>query len=149
MNPITREILERFDESDAYEYPSDFHSEELEQRAYKVAQLLQKSDLKLTFEGSVSIQDASFSVSILLHDFGEDTPLLRQIPEIRFSNFGYLATIRFQNQLPEEVNDWIRTILETNDFTYLPETDLDFPYDGTMKDKSIYSSWWHRYFDWI
>ncbi len=149
MNPMTREILERFDEVGAYEYPSGFDSEKLEQKAYNVGQMLQKLHINLTFECSPHIQDASFSVSIVLQDFEAVHSSFSQTPEIRFSNYGNLVTILFHNQLPEEVIDGIRTILNANDFTYLPETELDFPYDGTMKDKSIFSTWWHRYFDWI
>lgn len=149
MKPSTRQILERFDEPGAYEFHSAFRYPEMEARAKQVARNLESKGIRLTFEGAVHNQDASFSVALLLHDYELITEQVIIQPTIRFSNFGNLATVTFSERIPDSGMKQFIHELEACGFTHVPAEELDCDYDGVMEDKKTFSSWWIRYFDWI
>lgn len=149
MKTSTREILERYDEPGAYEFPRAFRYPELEARATEVAHRLIAIGQRVTIEGAAHNQDASFSVAILLHNYEKSVDRLLYQPNIRFSNFGNLVSVTWDEQIPETDLKRIVQELEACGFTFIPESELDCDYDGIMTDKKTFSSWWIRYFDWI
>ena len=149
MKPSTRELLERYDEFGAYEFHSAFRYPETEARAKEVARQLEANGYRITFEGAVYNQDASFSVALLLHNYEKSVSQLLYQPCVRFSNFGNLVSITWSRQVPESDLAGIIRELEKCGFIYISELELDCDYDGIMADKKTFISWWIRYFDWL
>jgi hypothetical protein len=149
MESKLRNVLLKYDELGAYEFPSSFNYFELEERTTRVATQLHLDGTRITCEGAAYNQDASFSIAILLHDFQKETPRGLATPSIRFSNFGNLTSLTWSDQIPKEALAKLIQILESHDFTFLPEQDLQKPYDGIMNDRKTFCSWWVRYFDWL
>ncbi len=149
MTTQIREILTRFDELGAYEFPRQFRYSELRCKTERVFALVARLGLRITLEGAEHNQDASFSIAILLHDFERLTPTGLFRPVIRFSNFGNLATITATEFIHESTIEKIVEILDANGFIYLSANELDADYDGVMQDRTTYKSWWIRYFDWL
>ncbi|MDG9929669.1 MULTISPECIES: hypothetical protein [unclassified Pseudomonas] len=149
MKPSTRQLLERYDELGSYEFHSAFDYPDMEARANEVARRLETNGNRLTFEGAIYNQDASFSIAILLHDYERAEDRLTHCPTIRFSNFGNLVSLTWSELLPG--SDLERTVqeLEACGFTFIPEAELSGAYDGVMPDRKLFDSWWTRYFDWI
>ncbi len=149
MKPDVRQLLERYDEPGSYEFHSEFDYPEMEARAGEVARRLEASGARLTFEGALYNQDASFSIAILLHDYERAEDRLTHCPTLRFSNFGNLVSITWSERLPVPDLESIVQALEDCGFTFVPEKALSGPYDGVMTDRKLFDSWWTRYFDWI
>jgi hypothetical protein len=144
----TRQLLGRFDEPDAYEFPKEFDYETLEKRAAIVDRRLNEElGERTTFENALHNQDASFSVAVCLngHERSDDQRLY--LPCVRFSNFGNLVTVTCPELVPSERLKSIIQILKAEGFTFVPQDELDCPYDGVMTGK--FESWWIRYFDWL
>jgi hypothetical protein len=109
------------------------------------------------------IQDASFGFDLklpkeLYHE-PSDSHMKREFGivaaincAVRFSNFGLLTTICFEEQCNEDVVIGIKEDLTAEGFIYLPSDALDIEYDGAFeafKSHDGYSTWWIRYFDYI
>ncbi len=149
MKPGTRQILERYDEQGCYEFHSDFRYPETEEKANRVARRLEALGIRLTFEGAIYNQDASFSVALLLHSYEQRKDDMLYLPSVRFSNFGNLVSIMWSQQIPEIDLKHIVDELGNLGLTFVPEAELDCTYDGVMSDNDTFRSWWIRYFDWI
>jgi hypothetical protein len=149
MSPSIRELLHRFDEAGAYEFPSQFDYPDLERRARAVLADLESAGLEGKFEGAVHNQDASFSVAILLLSFQQSQGNMQWGPTLRFSNFGNLVTVTFAEELPELILPQLLESIQRHGFTYVSADELDCPYDGVMSNRSTFRSWWVRYFDWL
>lgn len=149
MKPSTREILERYDEFGAYEFPGEFRYPEMEARAKEVARQLEAKGHRITFEDALYNQDASFSVALVLHTYEELLNRLLPQPTVRLSNFGNLASVAGSGQVPESDLNVIVQELEKGGFIYISESELDCDYDGVMSDKKFIRTWWIRYFDWL
>jgi hypothetical protein len=149
MNQDLKTLLHKFDEDGAYEFPVNFDYETLEIMARAVENHLVSSGLKTTFEGAVYNQDASFSIAIILDDYKKVSSSAVQLPVIRFSNFGFMATLTYIDFMPENISKLIIDVLIKNKFMYVPCDDLKVEYDGVMNDKRTFSTWWIRYFDWL
>lgn len=149
MNPEIRLKLQKYDELGSYEFPRDFNYFELEVMAKKVDAAIRETGLKTTFEGAVYNQDASFSIAIILDDYKVVSNNVFHLPTIRFSNFGFLTSLTGKEMIPIEKQGAIVKILLESGFDYIPDNELDSPYDGVMEDKKTFSTWWIRYFDWL
>ena len=150
MNPETKELLRRFDEPGAFEFPTNFDYPDLERRAKLVYADADEFGIRVGFEGAVYNQDASFSIAILLHDYERKDAMGIFQPTVRFSNFGNLATMTWIDQIPDATREVIRASLDRHGFTYVYADELDCEYDGIMSErKDVFRTWWIRYFDWI
>ena len=157
-----REILLRFDEVGAWERPKSMDYRALRKSVEQVSKRLGvRFGLQFTLDDQ--IQDASFGFDLRLPRelYSEPSPrsMKREfgivagiICAVRFSNFGRLATICFEEQCNERVAMGIKEDLSTEGFIYLPSRELDIQYDGAFdafKADPSYSTWWIRYFDYI
>lgn len=150
MRPEIKDLLLRFDEAGAYEFPSGFDYPELDRRARMVFSDIEKSGVQVGFEDAVHNQDASFSVSVVLHGFDRIEELTRYQAAVRFSNFGNLASVTFADQIPKLTMDEIKKSLLRHGFIFVCADELDCDYDGVMTDKeNTFQTWWIRYFDWL
>ena len=150
MTPETKKLMERFDEPGTYEFPGAFDYPDLERRAKRVYGDIENLGIRVGFEGAAHNQDASFSISILLHDYERrDSTAIIQ-PTIRFSNFGNLVTLTWMDEIPETTVAEVRASLGRHGFTYVSGAELDCDYDGIMAEKKdCFRTWWIRYFDWL
>jgi hypothetical protein len=150
VSPETRNLLCRFDEPGAYEFPTGFDYSDLEQRAKLVYEDIRSFGIQAKFEGAAYNQDASFSVAILLQSFERKEAAALYQPTVRFSNFGNLATVTWLDQISEPARVAIRTSLGGHGFTYVGADELDCEYDGVMAErKALFPTWWIRYFDYL
>lgn len=150
MNSETKDLLRRFDEPGAFEFPTRFDYPDLERRAKLVYADIEGLGIRIGFEGAVYNQDASFSIAILLHDYEREDAMGLYQPTVRFSNFGNLSTMTWIDQIPDATREVIRASLDRHGFTYVCADELDCEYDGTMAErKDIFNTWWIRYFDWL
>lgn len=150
MSPETKELLRRFDEPGAYEFPAIFDYPELERRASLVRDDLELLGVRVGFEDAIHNQDASFSIALLLHGFERSEASAVYQPTVRFSNFGNLATITWNDLISGEVIGEIRNSLRKHGFSFVDANELDCDYDGVMLDKmDTFRTWWIRYFDWL
>ena len=149
MSPATKEILSRFDEPGAYEFPSKFDYVDLERRAKMVCADVEAAGVHVSFEGAAHNQDASFSIAIPLHTYEKKEGTMLFQATVRFSNFGSLATITWSEYLPEKILVLVRASLARHGFVYVPADELDCDYDGVMPEKQVFHTWWTRYFDWL
>lgn len=150
MRPETKQLLCRFDEPGAFEFPKGFDYPELEERAMLVCEDIRRSGTQADFEGAVHNQDASFSIAILLRSFERQAAKTIYQPCVRFSNFGNLATMTWIDQISDAVRIEIRASLGRHGFNYVCADELDCDYDGVMADrKDVFRTWWIRYFDWL
>ena len=150
MRKHEKELLQAADEAGCFERPSFFDPGALEAAAHGVAARLE-IDLGYTvrLEGAKHHQDASFGVAILLVDFEETDSFSRCIPSILCSNFGRLATLTFEDQVPAEDHGSLRRILVGQGFDYISEHSLEATYDGVMAGDPRLPTWRARYFDWL
>ena len=149
MTPETKNLLLKFDEDHAWEFPSDFDEKDIERRARKVHTELGVGFGELRFEDWMHNQDASFGLAVILKSYERKTPHAIYQPAIRFSNFGNLATFTLGELLPKDARKNIIDCLGKNGFIYVDAHELDAPYDGVMAPKDSISTWWVRYFDWL
>lgn len=150
MDSKYRQLLESFDEAGAYEFPSEFDYTALENDALDIERAIHAQyGLSTIFEGMTHNQDASFSIAIILSDHIQEDDRAIYRPSILFSNFGRLTTISWPELLPEQLPKKIISVLDENEFHYIPAEVMDAGYDGVMADDGTFHSWWHRYFDWI
>ncbi len=150
MTESIRQILRRFDEVDTYEFPADFDYKHLEQRAIRVESRIQKAlKEKTRFEGAVHNQDASFSIAIIFsgRERAEGGGILQ--PALRFSNFGGMANLGWEEFFNRSELEIIRDILADEGFIYIPSNYLEEEYDGVMAGNQDFRTWRIRYFDWI
>lgn len=147
MTPEIKELLSKFDEPGAYEFPSGFDYERLERKARNVAIRLERElGEGITFAGAEHNQDATFCIEILLRSYQLEDSRGWIKPCLRFSNFGDLVTLCWEEQIPDERVLKICQVVIDGGFHYVPSSDLDDPYDGVMAGK--FDNWWSRYFDW-
>jgi hypothetical protein len=149
MSPETKEILVRFDEAGAYEFPAGFDYDDLERRAKLVCTDLESAGTRVAFEGAGYNQDASFSITILLRDYERTLDRALHLPTVVFSNFGNLTTVTLIANFPEGLLRLILASLAQHGFLYVSAEDLDSDYDGVMMERHIFPTWWSRYFDWL
>ena len=135
------------DEERRWEFPSRFNAIDIEQRAWKVHAELCERFGDLGFDDW--IQDASFHVAIVFKPYEATTSTARRQPEVRFSNFGNLATLTFEDLLPENARHAIVESLSKHDFVFVDADELDEPYDGVMSTEGSTITWWTRYFDFL
>lgn len=148
MKPEIRKLLAKFDEPGAYEFPFGFDYERLESKARAVASKLENElDERITFAGAAHNQDASFSIEILLRSYEFEDSRGWVKPCLRFSNFGDLVTLCWEEEISNERVLTIRQVVIDGGFHYVPPSDLDESYDGVMTGK--FDNWWERYFDWL
>lgn len=149
MKTETKKLLLLYDENQAWEYPTQLDSAEIETRARKVHAELRDHFGNLGFEDWKDNQDASFGLAIIFKPFEKTTSLAIQQPVIRFSNFGNLATFILEDLLPENARQIIVESLFRNGFIFIDAKELDEPYDGVMSPNKTITTWWIRYFDWL
>jgi len=150
MTLETKQLLCRFDEPGAFEFPARFDYDDLERRATLVHEDIRSAGIQAGFEGAIHNQDASFSIAIPLHSFERVNAIAILQPTVRFSNFGNLATMTWIDQIPETARAEIRASLGKHGFNYVRADELDCDYDGIMADnKDTFRTWWNRYFDWL
>ncbi|MEM8943593.1 MAG: hypothetical protein AAGD11_00300 [Planctomycetota bacterium] len=149
MSPETKSLLLRFDEEQAWEFPSNFNARDIENRARKVFSELCEAYGKLVFEDWELHQDASFGLAIAFVSHQVKNSLRTTQPTIRFSNFGNLATYTAKELLPNNAGQDILEALKRYGFMYVDSEDLDEPHDGVMSPNKAVSTWWIRYFDWL
>lgn len=150
MSPELHQLLSAADEQGALEFPSGFRAGDLERRARTVWKALSGAGYEGTFEGFPHIQDASFSVAILLPQFELRDDRIVVMPEVRFSNFGDLVTILYSDLLSQPCNEAISDALRNNGFTFVPEGVLEqTTYDGVNAPNEHLPTWFVRYFDYI
>ena len=150
MTPETKQLLCRFDELGAFEFPAGFDYGDLERRATLVYDDIRSFGIQAGFEDAVYSQDASFSIAIPLHSFERKEATTTFQPTVRFSNFGNLATMTWIDQIPDAARNEIRASLGRHGFNYVCADELDCDYDGIMADrKEVFRTWWIRYFDWL
>ena len=149
MKPATKKLLLQHDEDNAWEFPSIFDANEIEQRARKVHSEFSGEFGNLVFEDWVHNQDASFGLAIVFKPYEIANSFAIQQPVIRFSNFGNLATFTYEEQLPKDARQTIVESLSRHGFTYVDAEELDEPYDGVMSPNEAVSTWWIRFFDWL
>jgi hypothetical protein len=144
----TRQILQQYDEEDAYEFPKKFDYETMEKRALIVERRLNEElGEQTTFENALHNQDASFSIAICLCDHKQPASQGFYLPCVRFSNFGNLVSVTSHELISSERLESIVRIAREEGSTFVHEDDLDCPYDGVMPGK--FETWWIRYFDWL
>ena len=148
MKESTRQTLARCDLPDSYEFPPRFDYAGFESRAQSVDRRLREHlGERTTFEGAVHNQDASFGIAICLHTHEQCRSGGLFLPCLRFSNFGDLVSMTFSDLVPEDRHSEIEAAVREKGFTFIPEEELDEPYDGVMSGK--FRTWWIRYFDWL
>ena len=147
MHPDTKALLLKYDEADAWEYPSNFDGEHIEQRARAVFAELDNCFDGLVFEDWLYNQDASFGLAVVFPLPESDRFI--QAPSLRFSNFGNLAALAFEEGLPEQAKPLIVASLARHGFVFIESDALDEAYDGVMSPDPVLTTWWARYFDWI
>lgn len=153
MNKRIHDILLQYDEWGRYEFPSDFDAGSLSQKV-----LLLKQELDKTFSTNFliddQIQDASFFCDIKIPEFLIEDFRNNLNYSIRISNFGYLSTINFEEEIIQEVVAIIKVTLLKLDFTYISSDYLDIAYDGKFEafkniSNHTKATWYTRYFDWL
>ena len=150
MKPETKKILLSYDDDQAWEFPHDFNSKDIEKRARQVyAELCDKVREPVKFEDWIYNQDASFGLAIVFdpHKHKKSTNIRQLV--IRFSNFGNLATFSYAGKSLTSTNQTIIESLSRNGFIYVDSSELEEPYDGVMAPNKTISTWWIRYFDWL
>jgi hypothetical protein len=149
MKPETKRILLDADEQGQYEFPKHFDSKSIEQRAKTVHTEIVTAGYEARFEDWVENQDASFGLAITIDAFGKRMNGMICIPTIRFSNFGNLASLTWQNHVDDQFLSLLIATLANQQFTFIPEADLAEPYDGINAPVEAFPTWWARYFDWL
>ena len=137
------------DERGRYEFPAGFDADEAERDAHELDKDLVQRGINTRFEDWVHNQDASFGLAIVLISASKETPKGTIEPTIRISNFGKMAAITFEDQLPAETAKTVRDAIISSGYTCMNEDELDEPYDGINEPNKAIPTWWIRYFDWI
>lgn len=140
-------LLNRFDELNAFEEPTD-RDDTFPEDAEHLREALNQS-LNLNLKLTVT-QDAAF-YGYLSSDGGKRPHL-----SVRLSKFGRLVTLRGipEDYPPKALKDRIIRVIEETGFVYIPVEILMQKYDGknirlakvTGKENP---TWWDRYFDYI
>ncbi len=99
-------------------------------RAVEVHREIIESGYAAGFEDWVHNQDASFGLAITVDSFKIRTKQGSCVPTIRFSNFGNLASLTWRDRVNERFSAVARNALRNHGFTFIPENELDQPYDG-------------------
>ncbi len=142
-------MLMTCDEVGAYEFPSDFDAHAVEQGARELNAMLVRQGIETRFEDWIFNQDASFGLAIIIESAVKDTPHGRIEPTVRISNFGKMAAITFEDQMPSDVKQIVRNTLTETGYSCFSEDELDVPYDGVNVPNQAFPTWWVRYFDWL
>ncbi|MDO5639743.1 MAG: hypothetical protein Q4G28_07720 [Neisseria sp.] len=149
MNPETKALMRMYDENNAWEFPSQCDTDDIERRARAVYGELCGHFDHLAFEGWIYHQDASFGLAIVFPP-QPLPPDSFMAASVRFSNFGNLATLIFEEQLAENAKPIIVDSLSKHGFTFVDARELmNEAYDGIMSSDPCIPTWWVRYFDWI
>ena len=152
MKDTTREILLRFDEIGQYETPKNFNYKKLKE---SVIELNKNLNQRFGYPFKIDeTQDASFYFSLNIPLDLVIKPKTHLAYSIRFSNFGNLATINFEEAYLQEVLEGIIEQLKNYNFIYMSANELDENYDGTFNNfKNITPdhrpTWFTRYFDYL
>ena len=121
----------------------------MEKRARAVHREILDSGYEAKFEDWVCNQDASFGLAISIQTFEQQTDGMTRIPTIRFSNFGSLASLTWQNCVDDRFLAVAIDALSHYRFTFISEAELDEPYDGINAPDEAFPTWWVRFFDWL
>ena len=150
MNAKTKSILQKFDEPNCWETPSQFDYNQLKRKVEELVNSL-NSFFKQDFEIDDQIQDASYYFDIMIPSELLYSPKPDLCISIRISNFGNLATLTFQNEYSWEVRQDLIRLIEAHHFTFMDEDDLMTPYDGILlaPNGNPNYNWFRRYFDYI
>ena len=150
MKESIHNILQEFDEKDAYEFPSNFDYDSLESRAKAVqAGIERELNESTVFEDGHYNQDASFSIAIIFKEREKEERNAIYQPSLRFSNFGSMTNIGWEEFFTKDELKRVKEILTEHGFTYIPSSFLDQPYEGLMEGNLDFPNWRTRYFDWI
>ena len=149
MKPETRRILLDADEQGQYETPKSFDTKAIEKRARAVHAEIVSAGYEAGFEDWVHNQDASFGLAITIDSFKERTNGIVCVPTIRFSNFGNLASLTWQDRVDDQFLTVAIAALTSQRFTFIREAELTEPYDGINAPDDAFPTWWVRYFDWL
>jgi hypothetical protein len=149
MDPELKSILIAADERGQYEFPQHFDAVSLEKRARQVHREILGSGYVAGFEDWTDNQDASFGLAITVDSFQVSGAQGIRIPTIRFSNFGSLASLTWQDLVDEQFLTVAKDTLNKHGFIFVPQAELEVPYDGPNSPDESLPSWWVRYFDWL
>ena len=150
MKKEIQQIFANHDEKDTYEFPSHFDYDRLEARAKIVQRRLEEQLSERTvFEGAIYNQDASFSIAIIFKEREKTEKNYIIQPALRFSNFGDMTNIGWDDLFEKEEMERIEGILNEEGFIYISNDELEKNYDGVMKESSDFPNWRTRFFDWI
>ena len=140
--------LRRFDDPVRWEEPEGFDYES-EQKAFYAAKNHLQSVLgqKLDFKTGSHIQDASYHSMIRL--VGDLLKTQEGYAQIRFSNFGKMVSILYEDIIKESVQIDIVQHLTALGYHYIPEGILENQYTGKNAGVAGIDTWWVRYFDWV
>jgi hypothetical protein len=131
--------LERFDDPEHWERPSDFDWAS-ESRAFAafVADLQTKLRRQFEVETGSRVQDASFHSQISLPG-----------GLLRFSNFGRMMAFAPDSEVPEDVLAAVRELAATHRYLLVPSAELEKPYPPGDGTRFGIGAWWIRYFDYL
>ena len=94
-------------------------------------------------ETGALIQDASFVGQVILRG-GEE------VTAIRVSHFGpFVAVLDDEGVLDSEVLVQVQAVAAAHGYTWIPSQMLEEPYTGDNPGVTGFSTWRHRFFDWI
>ena len=133
MNPEIHRILIEADERGQYEFPQNFDAASIERQAREVHREILESGYEAGFEDWIHNQDASFGLAITIDSFAVRAKQGTCVPTIRFSNFGNLASLTWQDRVDQRFSAVARNALRNHGFTFVPESELDEPDDGIKR----------------
>ncbi len=145
-------LLHGFDEPMSYSFPMAFDYDEL-RKAVDDAQELLEQRLEARLALDASPQDASFFGDLSLptrHAQGaEDAAGDAAQPRIRFSNFGWMATILDRDALGEQTDRVVLKTLADAGFLFIPESELHATYAGQLPESWGVANWKTRFFGYL
>jgi hypothetical protein len=137
-------LLRQHDDPIRWERPPGFDAGVAAERfARFVEDLSARLSVAVRSEAGVFVQDASFHSQAFL-------PLPGGPPaQIRFSNFGDMASVSEDERVPEPTMAAVVELLARHGYVYVPAEVLDQPYTGNNAGVTGIKTWWIRYFDWV
>ena len=136
------DLFRRHDDSTRREFPLGFDCEAAAAKFDRFcSDLATVLGAALQAESGSSIRDASFHSQIYLPLPNGSFSLLR------FSNFGDMAAIMNDEQVPDPLLETVTMVLFRHGYFFIPTAELNTPYFGRNPDFNGASTWWRRYFD--
>ena len=148
MSPETKSLLLKHDLSMSLKH---LDYDEFVSRIKEVAQTI---EIFLPGATPRPTQNAQFWGSISLPGYLETYQVEGQQyskrPSLIFSLYGNLASIGWEELLPDDVKAKVIDVAESSGFILIDKSDLDEPYDGFHNDqKDFIKTWNDRYFNWL